>query len=247
MSDDTRAPSHTPVPWIKTMRSQALHRAYGGPERRSDVVPIGPWLAATLDEIDYGVLLLRDATTVAYANHSARAELDGDHPMQLAGNSLRARHARDATALREAITAATRRGMRRMLTLGLAPKQITVAVVPVTTSGPDEEPAALLVLEKRQVCGQLSLQGFARCHGLTSAETSVLQALCNGLDPMEIAQQNGVAVCTIRSQIGSLRAKTGASSIRELLSRIAALPPLGTALQRYSAQLFGALTLLTLF
>jgi DNA-binding CsgD family transcriptional regulator len=103
------------------------------------------------------------------------------------------------------------------------------------------------VLEKRQVCGQLSLQGFARCHGLTSAETSVLQALCNGLDPMEIAQQNGVAVCTIRSQIGSLRAKTGVSSIRELLSRIAALPPLGTALQRYSAQLFGALTLLTLF
>ena len=109
--------------------------------------------------------------------------------------------------------------MRRMLTLGLAPKQVTVAVVPVTTHGPHERRAALLVLEKRQVCGQLSVQGFARCYGLTLAETSVLQALCDGLDPLEIAQHNGVAVCTIRSQIGSLRAKTGAASIRELLTQ----------------------------
>ncbi len=62
----------------------------------------------------------------------------------------------------------------------------------------------------------------------------MLQALCDGLDPMQIARHNGVAVCTIRSQIGSLRAKTGAASIRELLSRVAALPSLGTALRGYS-------------
>jgi DNA-binding CsgD family transcriptional regulator len=230
MSNGADAPAHSLAPWVLRSQSQSFQRAYRGPERRSGVLPIGMWLAATLDEIDYGVLLLRDATTVAHANHSARAELEGDHPLQLTGNSLRVRHAKDARPLREAIAAATGRGMRRMLTLGLARKQVTVAVVPVTTHGPDEQPAALLVLEKRQVCGQLSVQGFARCHGLTLAETSVLQALCDGLDPMEIAQHNGVAVSTIRSQIGSLRAKTGAASIRELLSRVAALPPLGAAL-----------------
>ena len=175
---------------------------------------------------------LHDATTVAHANHSARAELEGDHPLQLAGNSLRARHAKDAAPTARSDYRSHWPWHAAMLTLGLA-QQVTVAVVPVTTDGPNDRPAALLVLEKRQVCGQLSVQGFARCYGLTLAETSVLQALCDGLDPMEIARHNGVAVCTIRSQIGSLRAKTGAASIRELLSRVAALPPLGAALRGY--------------
>lgn len=229
MSNGTYAPTQSHVPWVMTTQSQV----FDGPERRRDLLPIVMWLAATLDEIDYGLLLLHDGTTVAHANHLARTELQGDHPLRLAGNSLRARHAKDALRLREAITAATSRGTRLMLTLGLAPKQVSVAVVPVTTQGPHDRRAVLLVLEKRQVCGQLSVQGFARCYGLTLAETSVLQALCDGLDPMEIAQHNGVAVCTIRSQIGSLRAKTGAASIRELLSRVAALPPLGAALRGY--------------
>jgi DNA-binding CsgD family transcriptional regulator len=227
MSNDTHASSRSYAARVDT--AETLPSSYRGPERRSEVAPIGKWLAASLDEIDYGVVLLRDATTVAHANHVARAELAGDHPLQLAGPILRARSGKDAAALREAISAATARGMRRMLTLGQPPRQLTVSVVPVTTYAPDDQPVTLLVLEKRQVCGQLSVLGFARCYGLTSAETAVLQALCDGLDPMEIARNNGVAVCTVRSQIGSLRAKTGAGSIRELLSRIAALPPLRMA------------------
>ena len=244
MSNGTSVPSCSHAPWVET--APAIRRAYRGPERRSDVAPIGNWLAASLDEIDYGVLLLRDAITVAHANHAARAELADDHPLQLAGNFLRARHPRDAAALREAISAATGRGMRRMLTLGLAPRQSTVSVVPVTTPGPDEQPVALLVLEKRQVCEQLSVQGFARCYGLTSAETAVLQALSEGLDPMDIARHKGVAVCTVRSQIGSVRAKTGAASIRELLSRIAALPPLRMARSAGAAKFLGVLSLIAL-
>jgi DNA-binding CsgD family transcriptional regulator len=82
---------------------------------------------------------------------------------------------------------------------------------------------------------------------LTSAETAVLQALCAGLDPMEIARHNGVAVCTVRSQIGSVRAKTGAASIRELLCRIAALPPMRLARSAGTAQFVGVLGLIALF
>ena len=158
MSNGTSVPSHSYAPWVEA--TQAIRRAYRGPERRSDVAPIGNWLAASLDEIDYGVLLLRDAITVAHANHAARAELAGDHPLQLEGNILRARHPRDAAALREAISAATGRGMRRMLTLGLAQRQLTVSVVPVTTPGPDEQRVALLVLEKRQVLRTVVGPGF---------------------------------------------------------------------------------------
>ncbi|MDH3209091.1 MAG: helix-turn-helix transcriptional regulator [Burkholderiaceae bacterium] len=235
MSNSTYTLARIFAPAPESNPDTSFRAGYGGPERRSASSLMGAWLAATLDEIDYGVLLLRDTVTVAHANHSARAELTADHPLQLVGNSLRTRDAKDAAPLREAVTAASGRGLRRMLTMGQADQQVTVAVVPLIGAALEQHPAAL-VLSKRQACGELSVQGFARCHGLTQAETSVLQALSGGVDPAEIAQRHGVAVCTVRSQIGSLRAKTGAASIRDLLSRVAALPPLVPALGRHFEQ-----------
>jgi DNA-binding CsgD family transcriptional regulator len=59
----------------------------------------------------------------------------------------------------------------------------------------------------------------------------VLEHLCGGVRPTEIAQRQGVAVSTVRTQIGSIRAKTGATSIRELVRQVAVLPPLVGALR----------------
>jgi DNA-binding CsgD family transcriptional regulator len=67
--------------------------------------------------------------------------------------------------------------------------------------------------------------------GLTPAETRVLELLCAGVRPTEIAGRAGVAVSTVRTQIGSIRAKTGAASIRELVRQVAVLPPLVGALR----------------
>ncbi len=86
-------------------------------------------------------------------------------------------------------------------------------------------PATLLVLGKRQVCASLSVQGFARSMKLTPAETRVLERLCAGVRPNTIAVEQAVAVSTIRTQIGSIRAKTGAASIAELVRQVAVLPP----------------------
>jgi len=70
------------------------------------------------------------------------------------------------------------------------------------------------------------VQGFARLHGLTGGEGRVLAALCGGARPAEVAREHGVALSTVRSQIGSIRLKTGAASIRDLLAQVARLPPL---------------------
>ena len=70
------------------------------------------------------------------------------------------------------------------------------------------------------------MQGFARIHHMTPGETRVLTALCRGAPPADIAAEHGVAVCTVRSQIGSIRIKTGAPSIRALVRQVAVLPPL---------------------
>jgi DNA-binding CsgD family transcriptional regulator len=86
-------------------------------------------------------------------------------------------------------------------------------------------------LGKRQMCEQLSVQGYARSVALTPAETRVLELVCAGVRPAEIAGQLRVAVSTVRTQIGSIRVKTGATSIRELVRQVAVLPPLVGALR----------------
>jgi DNA-binding CsgD family transcriptional regulator len=186
--------------------------------------PLHAWPAAALDEIDYGLILLDGEDRVAHINHAGRAELDSGHPLQLNGRMLQPPRAQDAAALREALAAARQRGLRRLIPLGTGPHRTNVSVVPLPT--PVDPGATLLMLGKRNVCEPLSVHGFARCHGLTAAETRVLVELCEGTPPCEIASGLGVAISTVRTQIGNVRLKTGAASIRALVRQVAVLPPL---------------------
>jgi DNA-binding CsgD family transcriptional regulator len=227
-----------------TARNQtASHRAHPAvvqapganwrtPATVSDSLPqsVSHWLAAALDELDYGIVLLFDGTHVVHINDAARVELDDRHPLQLLGNELRAKLARDVAPLHEAVSDASLRGMRRLLTVGKDAERASVSVIPLgaADAGPR---AVLVVLGKSSVCETLSVHGFARSYGLTSAETRVLVALCNGIPPARAAEELGVAISTIRSQIGSMRQKTGALSIRELVRQVAKLPPVKGALR----------------
>jgi len=196
-----------------------------------------PWLAAVFDEIDYGLILLSADGHVVHLNQAARVELDGTHPLQLQGTEIRARRTQDDPALADAMDAA-RRGLRRMLALGDPKHVANVAVVPLAgPCGAGTGTATLLILGKREVCEALSVEGFARCHRLTGAETRVLIELCRGAPPGEIASGLGVAVSTVRTQIGNLRLKTGAASIRALVRQVAVLPPLVSVL-RHAAGAF---------
>jgi DNA-binding CsgD family transcriptional regulator len=218
-----RAPPHAVVSGALVRRADAS---------TSESVPQAAWhwLAAALDELDYGIVLLFDGTHVVHINDAARVELDDKHPLQLLGSELRARLARDVAPLHEAVSDASLRGLRRLLTLGKDAERASVSVVPLEAA--DAGPrAVLVVLGKRTVCESLSVQGFARSYGLTAAETRVLVALCNGIPPAQAAVELGVAISTIRSQIGSMRQKTGAESIRALVRQVAVLPPVKGALR----------------
>ena len=205
------------------MHAVAAH-GYTGPERRT--TPRRDWLAAVLDELDYGLLLVTEAGHVTQANHVAQGDLDSDHPLQLLGRELRARHAHDVLPLHTALQNAAHRGMRKLLTLGDNTQRVSVSIVPLGIDHSRSEASTLLILGKRQMCESLSVQGYARSHSLTPAETRVLTALCQGVPPAEVATQLGVGIATVRSQIGSIRQKTGADSIRSLVRQVAVLPPL---------------------
>lgn len=206
----------------------ALAQLYAGPDRRGR----RDALMAILDELDYGMLLLTDTGRVLHANHVAQLELDSEYPLQLLGRELRARHAHDVVPLHAALQNAAQRGLRKLLTLGQGGHRVSVSVVPICAEHRPGEASTLLILSKRQVCEPLSVQGFAHSHGLTPAETRVLVVLCQGVPPGEVASELGVGIATVRSQIGSIRQKTGAESIRALVRQVAVLPPLMGVLRR---------------
>jgi DNA-binding CsgD family transcriptional regulator len=86
-----------------------------------------------------------------------------------------------------------------------------------------------LMFSRPSVCGSLMLCFFARSHSLTTAEENVLAILCEGCSAPEIARKLKVAVSTVRSHVRSLCAKTRSSGVRELVNRVAMLPPLAPA------------------
>ena len=192
-------------------------------------------LMRVLDEIDYGLMLLGEAAQMRFANRVALRECASGVWVHLCKGALCMRQNRDQEALLKALGAA-RHGARSLLQLASSDETQMVAVVPL-----DEltGTATLLVFGKRQMCEPLSIDFFARTHGLSNAEGAVLRALCSGLFPEQVAQHVGVAISTVRTQIGSIRTKTGTHSIRELIGRVTTLPPLVSILQQRGT--FGAL------
>jgi len=190
---------------------------YGEP---APVVP-GTALAAALDTLDWGVLIVDVALHVHHANRAARQRLRSCTALALQHRALQPARAHDAEALRAAVRDAAARGVRTALTL---PQGLRLVVALCDT---DAAPGlAAVVLSRTQVCSALALQALARQHGLTEAERTVLQALCQGHAPEAIARLHGVALCTVRTQVLGVRAKLGARSTRELLTLLAAVPPL---------------------
>ena len=199
-------------------------------ERRTDGAPTttGSVLLRVLDQLDYGVMLVGPTGQVRVANRIARRDCgDAASALRLVGEQLRARHEYDQQRLLRAIAGALE-GRRSLLTVACPDGPRTLAVIPV--DDPDasslSEPAALVVLGRRQMCEPLTVDFFARSHTLTAAETGVLHHLANGRRPTDIARDIGVAITTVRSQITSIRLKTGSRNIGELMRLVTVLPPI---------------------
>ena len=182
--------------------------------------------AAAFDETDNGTLFLSAEhcgtgvpLRVLHANQVALLELDEAHPLLLVGDELHVRHAHDAAALHDAVRNARLRNLRKLLRLDADGRPVSVSVVPLPG-------AVLLMLGKRQMCEELTVHGYAASCGLTPAESRVLAGLCRGESPERIAADLSVQISTVRTQIGSIRLKSGACSISALVRLVSVLPPL---------------------
>ena len=201
------------------------------PASTSERLPL-QLLLAVLDEVNHGLLLVNERGEVRYANRVAARDCRADQPLHYDGQRLRTAQACDFDALLRALVAA-RGGRRAMLTLCSARASVSVGIVPVSARSEEDDTVALLVLGKHDSVEPLNLQFFAQMNQLTPAESVVLAALCEGLRPAQVAARGGVALSTIRSQIGSIRQKTRTQSVSHVVRMVQTLPPVVPALNVY--------------
>jgi DNA-binding NarL/FixJ family response regulator len=183
-----------------------------------------------LDEIDYGILVVDAKGYILHSNHLARHELRSgkvivSHSNMLMGNTT------ELTEQIELAVAQGCRGQRSLVLLHIAGRELPAAFIPLSHPLETDLPSVLVLLSRQNTCDNLAVRMFARSHGLSHSEEAVLIGLCRGLAVSEIAQENGVAHSTVRSQVKSLREKTACTSIRQLMRRINSLPPVVPALR----------------
>lgn len=183
-----------------------------------------------IDEIDYGILVVNAQAEVLQANHLARHELLTGHWLASVNNRLTGRSTRLCEQIEHGLEQAFR-GQRTLVFLDGSRGDTPVAFIPLSHPLETDPPTVLVLLTRQSAGDNLAVRMYARAQRLSPSEESVMIGLCRGLEVSDIARENGVAPSTVRSQVKSLREKTGCLSIRRLIQRIHSLPPLVSALR----------------
>ena len=203
----------------------------GGNSLRNGRNGVGSGLALLMDELAYGVLVTSLDNQVLHANQTARHELSRRRVLGVRNQLLHSCTPEDCVTLQEAVTKVGQ-GKRSLITLTSADGfRLTMAVLPLKADDPAKGGTAAFMFSRASVCESLMLGFFARSYGLTATEELVLGILCQGCSAPEAAVQLKVAVSTIRSHVRSLCAKTRSSGVRELVNRVAVLPPVAPTLR----------------
>lgn len=203
----------------------------GGNLLRDGANGAGSGLALLMDELAYGVLVTSLDGQVLHANQAARHELVRRRVLGVRNHLLHSCAPEECKTLQEALTKVAQ-GKRSLITLTSTEGfSLTMAVLPLKSEDPADRGKAAFMFARASVCESLMLCFFARSHGLTVTEEHVLGILCQGYSAPEAAAQLKVAVSTVRSHVRSLCAKTRSSGVRELVNRVAVLPPVAPTLR----------------
>ena len=181
-------------------------------------------LALLVDALAHGVVVVTARNQVVHVNQAARTELGYGRALSEARGEIYAVAPGDRRVLQNALTHAAS-GKRSLINLSGGGSSLSLAVVPLKQDSDDLEVRIALLFARAEVCESGMFGFFARSYGLTQTEEQVLAILCRGLSTPEIAVQLKVAVSTVRSHVRSLCAKTASSGVRELVNRVAVLPP----------------------
>jgi DNA-binding CsgD family transcriptional regulator/PAS domain-containing protein len=181
-----------------------------------------------LDALDFGVVMLDPAARVLYANHGARAMVEAPRWARWLG-SLPAHVAAHDPLGR--LVHACARGQGGGAVLGDGAAELLALALPIEDkreggSG-TAQPGACMLLLTRHAHAPSAVSDFVmRIFGLSPAEGRLLPPLLRGSAPTEIAAELGVKISTVRSQLSSIFAKTGATRQQDLIRLLGSVPPI---------------------
>jgi DNA-binding CsgD family transcriptional regulator len=201
------------------------------PQLPPSAMPPASVLAQMSDALPWPLLLLRRDAVLVHANLAARQLLHRGQPLKL---DERRRVQAGSAAQQAAFAAALQAGEPALLQWpsavapppGHAGCSVTFRPLGAAGVGPDDAP--VLVLIGTGTARHADLQAFARLHGLSPAETRVLERLSLGDSATDAAAALGTKTTTVRSQVASLRRKAGCASVAGLLRALATMPPAAT-------------------
>lgn len=188
-------------------------------------------LLSLFDQIGYPAIVLSADQRLVYANADGASALQSGRALQLRNEHVvvadRTQELVWGNALRDCA-----RGLRRLVFLGSREHSVPIAVSSLSTPDePQQHGLNMVVFARVSPCQRASLQAYAKALGLTASEVRVAIGLLGGESPEEIATAHQVSISTVRTQIRCLLEKSGSSTVRALLLKLASLPPLELALQ----------------
>ena len=206
-----------------------------GPNARRQIEPEAPTplglppaatLSAAIDTLAYPMLALQSDGLLLHANLAARELLALGKPLELGPDQRVAPQvAGQRGAFGSALQSASNGQAQRM---AWADGDLTVHATlrPLADPSPGAPAPPVLVMLPPPAGTLFDASGFAVTHRLSHAETRVLEALLHGHQAELTAQRLGVGVATVRTQIASIRRKTGHDNVASLLAALGNLPPL---------------------
>lgn len=182
-------------------------------------------LAELVDELSNGMLVINTQGRILHANLAARRELERGITLKDRRGELHFLSSAVDNAFQRAREKAMR-GHRSLVSLSADDVHLTMTVIPMRARSSTLCNHIALFLSRSSICEPGVLGCFARNYSLTPTEQRVLVFLCHCLSTPEIAIQMKIAVSTVRTHVRSLCIKTSCCGVRELIQRIAVLPPL---------------------
>lgn len=183
-------------------------------------------LASAIDTLVYPLMVLYPDGQLLHANQAAREMLDAGQPLVLGPDQhVSPRIAQHRSQFSFALQAASA-GQAQQLHWADGPHALHAALRPLDAATANTPSPPVLLMLAPSIETEFDASGFAANHGLSAAETRVLEALMHGSKAEDAAERLGVGVATVRSQIAAIRKKTGHDSVASLLAALGHLPPL---------------------
>ena len=187
----------------------------------------GRTLHATLDMVGHAVFVLRPSGALVECNRAGEAMLQRADALLLRQRQVKARDLIDDEALQTAIRAANAREGGQANALFVHRREglpYILSLAPVRVG--DARQILAIVTDPAQQDASLNSR-IRALYGLTRAEAEVAEALSLGKPLEQLADERGVALNTIRTQMKNIYAKLDCSRQSELVARIRQLPRLG--------------------